>query len=221
MRHVLKRPSPAMVVACLSLFVALSSTTYAATGGNFILGQANTATWQTALAAPIGNKSLQVTNKSTAAGATALGLNVAAGKTPFTVNSGTKVTNLNADKLDGLDSSALRGARAYALSGGAFCPGAPVVFCPIHRGNGVAYVVKVAEGKYCVGVSGISAADPKSVALLSVDWGLSRTFERMWVYWNSTNQVCVSTEFEVHTRSESPSGTFFYDDQVAFSMVIP
>ena len=95
----------ANVVSLAALFVALGGTTYAATGGNFILGKSNTASSTTALTAPVAGKGLQVTNTSTGAGATALGLNVASGKPPFTVNSGTKVANLNADKLDGIDSS--------------------------------------------------------------------------------------------------------------------
>jgi hypothetical protein len=91
----------------VALFVALGGTTYAATGGNFILGQPNSASSTTALSAPVaGNKALLLTNTNTGAGATALGLNVASGHAPFTVNSGTKVTNLNADMLDGLNSTA-------------------------------------------------------------------------------------------------------------------
>jgi hypothetical protein len=103
------RPSHATVVAYVALFVALGGTTYAATGGNFILGQPNSASSTTSLTRTGANagKGLQVTNTSTGAGATALGLNVASGHPPFTVNSGTKVANLNADKLDGLDSSQL------------------------------------------------------------------------------------------------------------------
>jgi hypothetical protein len=95
------------VVGYLALFIALGGTTYAATGDNFILGQPNTADQQTSLSAqpPFAGKTLQLTNTSTGAGATALGLNVASGHTPFTVNSGTKVANLNADKLDGIDSA--------------------------------------------------------------------------------------------------------------------
>jgi hypothetical protein len=117
MRKHLKKPSPAMGVALIALFIALSGTTYAATGGNFILGNPNSATTQTALSAPIAGRSLQVTNTSTAVGATALGLTVAAGKTPLTVNSGTKVANLNADRLDGLDSSALQKRVTGSCSG--------------------------------------------------------------------------------------------------------
>lgn len=99
-RWVARRPSPALVISLIALFVALGGTTYAATGGNFVLGQANTATTQSSLSASIAGKVLQLTNTSTGTGATALGLNVPKGETPFTVNSGTKVANLNADKLD-------------------------------------------------------------------------------------------------------------------------
>jgi hypothetical protein len=95
----------ANVVSLAALFVALGGTTYAATGGNFILGRANSASSTSSLSAPVAGKGLQVTNTSTHAGASALGLNVASGHAPFTVNSGAKVANLNADKLDGIDST--------------------------------------------------------------------------------------------------------------------
>jgi hypothetical protein len=107
MRKHLKRPSPAMGVALIALFIALGGTTYAATGGNFILGRPNTATTPTSLTAPVaGGKVLQLTNTSTAAGAEGLGITVGANKAPIRVNSTAgKAANLNADKLDGLDST--------------------------------------------------------------------------------------------------------------------
>jgi hypothetical protein len=95
----------ANVISLAALFVALGGTTYAATGGNFLLGKPNTASSTSSLSAPIAGKALQVTNTSTGAGATALGLTTASGHAPFTVNSGAKVANLNADKLDGIDST--------------------------------------------------------------------------------------------------------------------
>jgi hypothetical protein len=99
----------ANVCSLSALFVALGGTTYAATGGNFILGQPNTAGQQTSLTASpsFAGKALQLTNTNTGAGARALGLSVASGHPPFTVNSGTKVTSLNADRLDGQDRSQL------------------------------------------------------------------------------------------------------------------
>jgi hypothetical protein len=96
----------ANICSLVALFVALGGTTYAATGGNFILGNPNDADATTSLSAPVAGKALQVTNNSTAAGSTALGLRAAIGHPPFTTNSPIKVTNLNADRLDGLDSTA-------------------------------------------------------------------------------------------------------------------
>src|SRR5919201_4005566 len=97
----------ATVISTLALFLVLGGISYAASGQNFILGQSNLASSTTSLTRTGANagKGLQVTNNSTTAGATALGLNVASGHAPFTVNSGTKVANLNADKVDGKDTS--------------------------------------------------------------------------------------------------------------------
>ena len=92
----------------LALVVGMASAALGATGGNFILGKANSAGAVSKLTASIANPALQLVNQSTASGATALGLNVASGKPPLRVNaSAGKATNLNADRLDGLDSSRL------------------------------------------------------------------------------------------------------------------
>ncbi len=88
--------------------VALASTS------NFILGSttANTPNALTAVTAQnadgtggLNGKMIQLTNNSTGSSTTALGLTVGSGRPPLTVNSGTKVTNLNADKLDSIDST--------------------------------------------------------------------------------------------------------------------
>jgi hypothetical protein len=94
----------ANVCSLAALFVALGGTTYAATGGPFILGQSNSADATTDLSSPFVGKVLRVTQTGTSG--TALGLLVPPGRPPFTVNSTTKVANLNADMLDGLDSTA-------------------------------------------------------------------------------------------------------------------
>jgi hypothetical protein len=54
----------------------------------------------------VASPSLQIDNNSTNAAATALDLQVEAGKVPMTVNSSVKVANLNSDMLDNLDSRA-------------------------------------------------------------------------------------------------------------------
>jgi hypothetical protein len=101
------------VVAYLALFVALGGTALATTQ-TFTLGTTNrvdaasTVTnvkadnTQNAISSPL----LVLQNLSTGGFATALQLKVASGHAPFFTNSATKVTNLNADQLDSLDSSA-------------------------------------------------------------------------------------------------------------------
>jgi hypothetical protein len=76
-------------------------------GAAFNLGVKNTVTAVTKLVATTSNAALLVQNTGTGPG---LQITVGAGKAPITVpaNAG-KATNLNADKLDGLDSTALQG----------------------------------------------------------------------------------------------------------------
>src|SRR5437588_7152944 len=107
-----RRPGHATVVAYGALFVALGGTALATTQ-TFILGatnRVNAASEVTNVKAdnsqnPIASPLLTLTNLGAGTGASALGLTVASGHPPFTTNSATKVTNLNADKVDGLDSS--------------------------------------------------------------------------------------------------------------------
>jgi len=101
----LRRPSTGTVLGALALFVSLGGVGYSATGGTFILGRSNTAGLQSTLSASVKKKALWIRNPNVTAGATALGLDVAPGHAPFTVNSAAKVANLNADQLDGIDSS--------------------------------------------------------------------------------------------------------------------
>jgi hypothetical protein len=90
----------------LALVLGLASTAFGANGGNLILGSLkNSATAITKLTGTVGGgPALRVSNPSTATGSTALDLQVASRKAPMKVNSSTKVSNLNADELDGKDS---------------------------------------------------------------------------------------------------------------------
>lgn len=81
----------------LMALVLGSGSAYAATGGTFILGKANTAGATTVLSNTRG---------------TALTLNSTAGTPSLKVNRTTKVANLNADLVDGLNSS------SFALASG-------------------------------------------------------------------------------------------------------
>jgi len=90
------RPA-AFGIGVLTALVLGSGTAYAATGGKFILGHANTAT-----------KVTKLTNHH----GTALSLTSRSGTPSLKVSSSSKVTRLNADRLDGRDST------AFALASG-------------------------------------------------------------------------------------------------------
>jgi hypothetical protein len=83
-------------VAYLALFVAATGTATAATGGSFLLGKSNTANHASALSNTGSGPALQLkTHKATTP--------------PFSVSgNSTKVSGLNADKLDGLTSAQLQ-----------------------------------------------------------------------------------------------------------------
>lgn len=87
----------------LALILGAATAALGATGGNFVLGGANTAGAVSKLTANIADPALQLVNTSTGSGATALNLQVAGGKPPMRVNSSAKVANLNADQIDGKD----------------------------------------------------------------------------------------------------------------------
>jgi hypothetical protein len=90
----------------LALTVGLASTALAGTGvgARFDLGKTNTVNAVTKLVGSVVGPSLQIDNNSADAAATALDLQVEPGKAPMKVSSDAKVANLNADKLDGIDS---------------------------------------------------------------------------------------------------------------------
>ena len=92
----------------LALVFGVASMALGANGQAWILGQNNAATAITKLAGAAGvdGPMLQLINNDADANDTALELRVQAGEAPMSVNSGTKVANLNSDQLDGKDQSA-------------------------------------------------------------------------------------------------------------------
>jgi hypothetical protein len=109
------------------VFVASSALAGSGVGGVFNLGQTNSVDAKTTLTGASSGIQMQVTNTNAAGrnglavnsasgyptgsftntgGGSAGGFFVNAGVAPFSVNSNTKVANLNADRLDGLDSTA-------------------------------------------------------------------------------------------------------------------
>ena len=106
-------------------------------------------------------------------------------------------------------------ARAYALVDGLNCPGV-VAACGVLRSKAVAYAIRVATGVYCVGVSGINAADSVAIVAPADRGDNSLNFVR----WRSNNSACVSSEFEIQSliMGSSPPAA---PDNIRFSIAIP
>jgi hypothetical protein len=88
----------------LALVLGIATAALAAVPGDpFKLGRINTINALTGLVGSVNSEMLKIDNNSTGTAATALNLQVEPGKAPMKVNSDAKVTNLNADRLDGKD----------------------------------------------------------------------------------------------------------------------
>ncbi len=95
-----RRLAASLTIAGVLSLTAMAGVSFA---GSLQVGKKNKSKGQTTLTSSSKKKTaLAVSNT---AGAAAASFSVKKNKTPFTVNSTTKVKNLNADLLDGLDSS--------------------------------------------------------------------------------------------------------------------
>ena len=101
-----------VVLGAVVILIVTAGTALAASPGSaFRLGVANSVGALTKLSSSLSGAVLQITNGGSGP---ALQLNVKAGSAPLAVNSSVKVKNLNADLLDGLDSTAFLGVNATA-----------------------------------------------------------------------------------------------------------
>ena len=106
-----------MAVAVLAVFLAVGGRSAYAAANSFLLNTTNTSTAQTTLnGSAVHGPALQLSNTSSNTAATALALKVSSGNPPLTVNSTKKVAKLNADKLDGIDSSGFVQGAEHALA---------------------------------------------------------------------------------------------------------
>jgi hypothetical protein len=95
MRHL--KTTLAVVGAAVILALAGNTVALAATGQNFLLGKTNLASTVTTVERTTAGPAFKITNDTPASA-------------PFVTNGTGKVTNLNADKLDGLSSSGFAAA---------------------------------------------------------------------------------------------------------------
>jgi hypothetical protein len=95
------------VAVMLALVVGVASTAFGANGDNWKLGRSNFATKITNLSGNLGvnGPMVRLTNNNAGTDDTALDLQVQPGEAPMTVNSATRVDNLNADQVDGKSAS--------------------------------------------------------------------------------------------------------------------
>jgi hypothetical protein len=149
----------------LALTAGVASTALAGTGvgSAFNLGKTNTVSAISSLVGSVSGSNLLIDNNSTNSAATALNLQVEAGKAPMKVNSGTKVANLNADKIDGLSSEQIQAAYATVTT-------SPGLVSPT---RGIASVSRLGTGDYCLEPAPGFQLRDRGVAL-TVDW--NRTF---------------------------------------------
>jgi len=130
------------VVVALTLATASVAVAGSGVGGVFNLGKTNTVNAITKLVGSVTGASLVVDNNSTGTGATALDLQVEPGKTPMKVNSATKVANLNADTVDGKDSTGLGQVWAVVRQDS-------FTDCTLLRGSGATGTSSNAQNNFC------------------------------------------------------------------------
>ena len=127
-------------------------TAFAANGGSIVIGRSNSATATTTLTNSKGT-ALKLTSKS--------------GTAPFAVSNSTKVSKLNADLIDGKDSTTLvNQATNAARSRWALIDSNGNVL----RQYGGITVENVATGGYCITVPGIDAQTHAAVATVDYDY---------------------------------------------------
>jgi hypothetical protein len=105
-----------VVGSATAMVVLMAATAFAGTGVGavFNLGKTNSVNATSTLTGSKDGRMLQVTNTSTGGSASGIGITVSPGRPPLKVNSSAKVGNLNADHLDGIDSTGFLGVGAKA-----------------------------------------------------------------------------------------------------------
>jgi hypothetical protein len=120
----LRRGKVMLVVLMVALTLGWASTAMGHTGfvGLFHLNHSNTVNAVSKLVGSVAGPVLRLENNN--ASGTALNLRVEPNRAPMTVNSSKKVTNLNADQLDGQEPTAFLPRETYTKTGAAttgFC----------------------------------------------------------------------------------------------------
>lgn len=116
LRRLLRRNRGVIAIALVAVLV---STGTAAAASYLVLSTTNTASTTTTLRSAVNGTVLSIQNTNSTGGTSARGLSITvpAGRAPIVVGSTAgKATNLNADKLDGRDSTYFGQVRSFAAS---------------------------------------------------------------------------------------------------------
>ena len=189
-------------------------------GDPFRLGRVNFV--NNAITTLVGTKSrgpmLVVDNNSAVVGSRALDLRVAPGRAPIVASPGAgKAPNLNADRLDGLEPSQIKGAKAYAHVSPN--PSGP----PIIEGDrrfGFTSVIRDSTGRYCLTAPGVNS--DTRLPVVSVDWNTTSAPQG-----SAAAMVdhfgCLDGGFRVITKRTTLSGgvlTDTYENDVGFVIAV-
>jgi hypothetical protein len=187
------RPSHAVVVAYLALFVALGGSSYAAVrvgSGQIVNNSIRSKDIRNSNVTTRDLKNNDVRSRDVRNGSLLAG-DFAPGQLPAGEQG--PAGPQGARGPQGVPGT----ARAYALSGS--CP-TPGQNCAIARGKGVAYIRSLVQiGRYCVGVSGVDAASSNSIALVTAVNRPPNQLASGHARWIPQNTVCPPNEFEVHS----------------------
>jgi hypothetical protein len=215
-----------VVVLILLGGTALALTYTASKKASLKLNKANgVATALTTLASNATGAALTLQTDNTDPTATPLSLDTeTASQAPMKVDSETKVDNLNADKLDGLDADQVRGARAYARvdehEGSGNIP-----TLDISRSSGFTAVNSPVTGTYCLTpASGIDESTLPGV--VSVDWSTTAdpVGNASAMYQPGGAPNCLDNQFKVTTERQSIVGGALVsapDNDIGFTIVVP
>jgi len=154
-----RRPSPALAISVISLFVALGGTTYAATGGTFILGKANSAGAQTSLASSAANVFRVKNTTSTGRAVTAIGGTEGVG---LFATGGDVNSNTSAILGQSLTGNGLEGTTGSAIASGVYGENEGTGYGVAGRSLGSSGVGVLGDSSAGNGVQGISRGNPAS-----------------------------------------------------------
>lgn len=137
------------------------------------------------------------------------------------VTSDTRVANLNADKLDNLQPSQIKGAKAYAVVNPESGPSDDIPVLVAGKTSGFTSVERIDPGVYCLTAPGLSSENRPAVVSIDRIFTDAPTANASAVIASTTG--CAGGGFQVYTnRLELDNGSLrdVFDDSIGFVIVV-